>query len=139
MRGVRLASSPAAAYAAAMRRALRLASILAAGFWPALAQAVPAAAPNAEEAVERQREQVREVVEGPSCRTATEEDEIVVCGSRFTESTAAPASSYNPRRAFSAEGGEPWFVLRRGALSISCCSIQTSTGTGAGLSLRIGF
>jgi hypothetical protein len=122
-----------------MRRAVRLASILAAGLWPALAQAVPAVPPTAQEAVERQREQVREVVEGPPCRTATDEDEIVVCGSRFIESTAAPASSYNPRREFSAENGEPWFVLRRGALAISCCSIRTSTGTGAGLSLRISF
>jgi hypothetical protein len=103
------------------------------------AVAAPAAfdpAPPAMDAVERQREQVREAVR--PCPPGEGEDDIVVCG-QLPEESGAPGGGYVPPRGIRAPGEGPWFEVRRGPLSIACCSVDGALSTGAGLSLRIRF
>ena len=101
--------------------------------------AAPGLMPTPEEAIERQQTEVREAVAGSPCRPGASSDEIVVCGRITGTAPTAPVSGYDPSREFSAPPRGPWFELRRGPLSISCCAIETSRGTGAGLSLRVRF
>jgi hypothetical protein len=64
-----------------------------------------------------------------------------VCGRRDAEEPdlARPAAAARSFEPWAAPERGPWFEFRRGPLSISCCSIDGSRGTGSGLRLRIGF
>ena len=103
------------------------------------AAAVPLAPAAADEAIARQQAEVREAVATNPCRPSATPEEIVVCGRAFQPMASSPVSGYEPGRDFAAPERGPWFELRRGPLSISCCGIATSNGTGAGLSFRIRF
>ena len=94
---------------------------------------------SAEQAVERQRDEVRDSVTRP-CRSEADEETIVVCG-QLVESGGAfdGGSAFIPPSRFAAPAKGSWFEIRRGPVSISCCSVDGSRGTGAGLSLRIRF
>jgi hypothetical protein len=104
-----------------------------------LALAIPGAAPSPDEAIGRQRAEVRDAVEGSPCRPGADPEEILVCGRMTGSPPTAPVTGYDPAREFSAPARGPWFELRRGPLSIACCAIDGSRGTGAGLSLRLRF
>lgn len=100
----------------------------------------PHAAPavTADEAIARQQAQVREAI-SYKCRAGTEVDEIVVCGERSNDGAryAAPAQ---PRGAnFENSSSASLFEFKTGGLTIGCCNIKTSGGSGAGLSLNIRF
>jgi hypothetical protein len=100
--------------------------------------AVPPA--TAEQAVERQRQEVREAIDSSPCRSGATDEEIVVCGRLYSAlPTRAARSGLVPSSVFSAPVRGPWFEYRRGPLSLSCCSIDGSRGSGAGLGLRLRF
>jgi hypothetical protein len=96
-------------------------------------------APTLAQAVERQRDQVLDAIS--PCRRAASREEIVVCGERHADApdlTRTPAGA-SPPEAWAAPASGPWFTYRRGPLSLTCCSVNGSRGTGAGLGLRVGF
>jgi hypothetical protein len=96
--------------------------------------------PTADEAVERQQAEVREAIDSSPCRAGATPAEIVVCGELYSAlPERGTRSGYDPARAFAAPARGPWFEYRRGPLSLSCCSIDGSGGTGAGLGLRLRF
>jgi hypothetical protein len=95
--------------------------------------------PALDTAIERQREAVREAVEWNPCRVEASAEEIVVCGRLNQPAPLAPVTSYDPARDFRPPERGPWFEWRRGPLTISCCSISTDRGTGAGVGLRLTF
>lgn len=95
--------------------------------------------PTAEQAIERQRSVVREVVRYPCGRAQTPE-EIVVCGRDNSGVPARRADTdgvFDPEWVPPEEG--PWFSWNRGPLSITCCAVRGGQGTGAGLGLRLRF
>jgi hypothetical protein len=99
----------------------------------------PSAAVTAEQAIERQRDSVLDAIS--PCRRASTEEEIVVCGQRnagMPDLSRLPGGSRLPRSWAAPERG-PWFEVRRGPLSLTCCSVEGGSGTGAGLALRLGF
>ncbi|HEX8194061.1 MAG TPA: hypothetical protein VF552_14295 [Allosphingosinicella sp.] len=103
------------------------------------AAALPVPPPTtAEQAVERQRAIVRDAVANP-CGRGDSIDEIVVCGQqdRSVPERRRPGDGFEPSWEAPAEG--PWFSFNRGPLSLTCCSVQGSRGSGAGLGLRIRF
>jgi hypothetical protein len=96
--------------------------------------------PTPEQAIERQQEEVREAVGSSPCRSGATAEEIVVCGTLYSAlPTPTARSGYDPAREFAAPARGPWFEFRRGPLSLSCCAIDGSSGTGAGLNLRLRF
>lgn len=95
--------------------------------------------PTPDEAIARQRAEVQEAVRTSPCRRGASPDEIVVCGRLTRAAPGVPVSGYRPSDEWAAPERGPWFELVRGPLSISCCAIEGSHGTGAGLSLRIRF
>ncbi|HEX8525377.1 hypothetical protein [Allosphingosinicella sp.] len=116
----------------------RLVPALAAFAAPAAAYCVPLPV-GASEAVERQRGEVRDAVARP-CAGEPDEETIVVCGQPIEAATGGSGGSfYVPPARFAAPAQGPWFEIRRGPLSISCCSVEGGLGNGAGLSLRIRF
>lgn len=105
----------------------------------AAAQSIAPAPPSPVEAVERQRDTVRDAIS--PCRRAVTEEEIVVCGQRGEDShdlARSPLGGAAYQR-WSAPASGPWFEIRRGPLSIGCCSVEGGHGTGAGLGLRLRF
>jgi hypothetical protein len=94
--------------------------------------------PTAEQAIERQRSVVREVVRFPCGRAATPE-EIVVCGqdNSGVPTRRANRDGFDPEWVPPAEG--PWFSWNRGPHSITSCAVRGDQGTGAGLGLRLRF
>lgn len=103
------------------------------------AAALPFAPATPEQAVERQQLEVREAVEWNPCRPSATAEEIVVCGRLAQPAPSTPASGYAPSRGFAVPERGPWFELRRGPISIACCGIATTHGSGSGLSLSIRF
>jgi hypothetical protein len=103
----------------------------------AAASALPA--PTLDQAVERQRDQVLDAIS--PCRRAASREEIVVCGERHIDSQdlARTPSGAAPPQAWAAPASGPWFTYRRGPLTLTCCSVNGSRGTGAGLGLQVGF
>lgn len=95
--------------------------------------------PPLDAAVDRQREAVREAVEWNPCRAEASVEEIVVCGRLAEPAPLGPVTDYDPSREFRPPERGPWFQWRRGAVTISCCSISTDRGTGAGVGLRLTF
>ena len=95
--------------------------------------------PTPDQAVERQRATVREATLTSPCRQGASPDEIVVCGRLTRAAPGVPVSGYAPQREWAAPERGPWFQLGSGRVTISCCAIEGSRGTGAGLSLRIRF
>jgi hypothetical protein len=105
-----------------------------------LVQGIAAPPPTPEQAVARQQEEVRDAIDSSPCRSGATADEIVVCGALYSAlPTPAARSAYDPARIFAAPARGPWFEFRRGPLSLSCCSIDGRSGTGAGLGLRLRF
>jgi len=103
----------------------------------AAASALPA--PTLDQAVERQRDQVLDAIS--PCRRAASREEIVVCGERHADAldlTRTPSGA-PPPEVWAAPASGPWFTYRRGPLSLTCCSVEGSRGSGAGLGLRVGF
>jgi hypothetical protein len=90
----------------------------------------------AQQAVQRQREQVRSFVERRGCPGSSAEEEIVVCGEIPDDPIAR---AYRPPAGFTVPEEGPWFNVSTGSVALSCCAIETSRGTGAGVSLRIRF
>jgi hypothetical protein len=116
-----------------------------AALWPSLAygQLIVPPPVAAGDAVERQRSQVRELVQGPACRpdTLEEPDTIVVCGQGIDQSTGG-RSTYVPERNqyVAPENGGSWFEVKLGPASLTCCSVATPNGgSGVGLNLGIRF
>lgn len=96
--------------------------------------------PTAEQAVRRQQDEVREAIGSSPCRSGATAEEIVVCGRLYSALPGRAArSGYDPASEFTAPARGPWFEYRRGPLSLSCCSIDGSRGSGAGLGLRLRF
>lgn len=101
---------------------------------------IAAPPPTPEQAVERQQAEVREAVASSPCRAGATAEEIVVCGELYSAlPVRASRSGYDPAREFAAPVRGPWFEFRRGPLSLSCCSIDGSGGSGAGVGLRLRF
>ena len=90
-------------------------------------------------AIERQQAEVREAVEESPCRPSASPEEIVVCAEITGTPPTGRVGGYDPAAEFEAPARGPWFELRRGPLSISCCAIEGSRGTAAGLGLRLRF
>jgi hypothetical protein len=106
----------------------------------AVSHGITASPPTPEQAVARQQAEVREAVDSSPCRAGATAEEIVVCGALYSAlPTRASRSGYDPAREFAAPVRGPWFEFRRGPLSLSCCSIDGTSGTGAGLGLRLRF
>jgi hypothetical protein len=103
----------------------------------ASAAIVPPPSPDA--AVDRQRQAVREAIEWNPCRDHATPEEIVVCGRLAEPEPTTPVSRYDPGLEWRPPERGPWFELRRGPLTISCCAISTGRGTGSGVGLRLTF
>ncbi|HEX8216199.1 MAG TPA: hypothetical protein VF577_01925 [Allosphingosinicella sp.] len=105
----------------------------------AAAAAQGISAPTIDELAERQRNQVRDAIS--PCRRAASEGDILVCGQRGTdaEDLSRPRSGAIPFRRWAAPESGPWFEFHRGPISITCCSVNGSRGTGAGVGLRLRF
>ncbi|HYG29913.1 MAG TPA: hypothetical protein VD887_06840 [Allosphingosinicella sp.] len=104
------------------------------------AQGIAAPPPTPEQAVVRQQAEVRAAIDSSPCRGGATPQEIVVCGELYSAlPDRAARSGYDPSREFAAPASGPWFRFRRGPLSLTCCSVEGSRGTGAGLSLRLLF
>lgn len=99
------------------------------------AQAEPTV--TAEQAVERQQEQVRRMVER-KCSAPTAIDEIVVCGERQDEEAYALRTAYRGTD-YGRQRQASLFEVKLGPATIGCCAVDGAKGTGAGLSLRIPF
>lgn len=111
-------------------------SLLAAAAAQAVASPPP---PDAGQSIERQRATVLDAIS--PCRRAMTDEEIVVCGERNSEMpdlAGGPDGSMPVRRSAPPERGA-WFEVRRGPLSLTCCSVGGSGGTGAGIALRLDF
>ena len=92
------------------------------------------------QAVERQQAEVRAAIDSSPCRAGATAQEIVVCGELYSAlPDQAARSGYDPAREFAAPARGPWFRFSRGPLLLTCCSVDGSRGTGAGLSLRLRF
>lgn len=102
----------------------------------AAAQGLPP--PTIDELAERQRDEVRDAVS--PCRNAATQAEIVVCGQRDAEADLSRGRAGTvPDRRWAAPETGPWFEYRRGPFVLSCCSVDGSRGTGAGIGLRLRF
>lgn len=126
-----------------MRAPARLV-IAVAVLWPAAArgQIAPPPPPDASDAVERQRQQVRDTVNGPACRTdrLEEPDTIYVCGQGIDQSTGVRSAYRPPRDDYVApDDGGPWFRFDIGPVAVRCCSVSGERGSAAGLGLGIRF
>jgi hypothetical protein len=92
-----------------------------------------------EQAIDRQREVVRDVVRHPCGRPGTPE-EILVCGvGDRSVPERRQGSGLRPEDEWEAPAEGPWFSWSRGPLTLSCCSVRGQQGSGAGLGLRIAF
>jgi hypothetical protein len=103
----------------------------------AMTPAAPLRPPaTAAEAVAKQRQQLRRAI-GYDCSAGSGSEDIVVCGRLDNDDYVASPADRGRRFEPAAPG--PLFEFHSGPLSISCCSIATRSGSGAGLSLKIRF
>lgn len=103
----------------------------------AAAQGLPA--PTIDELAERQRGEVRDAVS--PCRRAASTSEILVCGQRNSDDgdLSRPRGGAVPFQRWSVPESGPWFEFRHGPVALTCCSVNGSRGTGAGIGIGLRF
>lgn len=104
-----------------------------------LATGQPAPAVTAEQAVANFEERYRRARAG-ICAGPGGEDDVVICGQRIGEESPyrIPASTRVAGYRQPAPGSS-LFDVNLGPLRIGCCALATGNGSGAGLSITMGF
>jgi hypothetical protein len=93
---------------------------------------------TAEEAVANFHEQYR-LARAGICRSGGDEDEVVVCGERIEDSPYRIAASTRVAGYRPPPPGSSLFDVNLGPVRIGCCALATGHGSGAGLSITMGF